>query len=512
MYLYRHHYNTGTKVNQDMSSKPGNLKIGPKMYLFVIGTVLFAVAGICAISFLISADQIDSYYRRLAYNSAKNYATLADVKFLSELRPIIESEEYQELRDLAEETDNDELIEDFLREHGLWDKYVTERNKLRTYVASMGDVKYLYLIVWGDQEAMLDMYLIDADDVPLYETGYYEEREAEFEGVSPENYIEPVISNGDWGWLCSAYAPVYDLDGNLICHVGCDVGMEDVMTERYTNLMYVVLSAFAFTVLVLIIAIQFVNRVIVNPLRSITLGMKRFVPVGNKDYEQAGVLNLDLKTKDEINDVYEGIRSMQIRIIDYIDDITHIKREKEQVELEIGKVSQEAYRDPLTGIGNKSAYVLKVKELNNMIYDGNRDFSIVMVDVNCLKDVNDEYGHTCGDLYLKGSCHIICEVFKHSPIYRIGGDEFVAVLTGEDYDNRKEKMKLLNELFDEAYEDQSSDPWLRYSASVGIADCGEKDLSAEFVFARADKEMYDAKTKFKKDHNMEQGPLDNSEA
>ena len=83
-----------------MSSKPGNLKIGPKMYLFVIGTVLFAVAGICAISFFINADQIDSYYRRLAYNSAKNYATLADVKFLSELRPIIESEEYQELRDL----------------------------------------------------------------------------------------------------------------------------------------------------------------------------------------------------------------------------------------------------------------------------------------------------------------------------------------------------------------------------------------------------------------------------
>ena len=166
----------------------------------------------------------------------------------------------------------------------------------------------------------------------------------------------------------------------------------------------------------------------------------------------------------------------------------------------------------MTGIGNKSAYVLKVKELNNMIYDGNRDFSIVMVDVNCLKDVNDEYGHTCGDLYLKGSCHIICEVFKHSPIYRIGGDEFVAVLTGEDYDNRKEKMKLLNELFDEAYEDQSSDPWLRYSASAGIADCGKKDLSAEFVFARADKEMYDAKTKFKKDHNMEQGPRDNSEA
>jgi len=48
------------------------------------------------------------------------------------------------------------------------------------------------------------MYLLDADDVPVYETGYYEEREKEFLGVDAYQEIEPTISNGNWGWLCSA--------------------------------------------------------------------------------------------------------------------------------------------------------------------------------------------------------------------------------------------------------------------------------------------------------------------
>ncbi len=253
-----------------METRLKKLYIGTKMYIFVVATVLFAVAAVCIISFSINAVQIDNYYKRLAYNSAKNVATQVDVNYLRSLREAAESEEFQELREIAEETGNDTPVEDYLREHGLWDKYVSERNKLRTYVASMTDIEYLYLIAWGDVDDMLDMYLIDADDVPLSQTGYYEEREAEFEGISPENYIEPVISNGDWGWLCSAYAPVYDLDGHLICHVGCDISMETVMNERYTNLFYLILSSFLLTGLILLGAIVFVTRTIVKPLNMIT--------------------------------------------------------------------------------------------------------------------------------------------------------------------------------------------------------------------------------------------------
>lgn len=495
-----------------MESKKTRFNIGLKMYLFVTATVLFAVAGVCTLSYFIDAYQIDSFYKRLTVNSANYYSGMVDSGYLSRLREVAESDEYQQLRDYAEEIDDESLVIDYLDERGLWEQYVTERDKLRSYVEDMEDIEYLYLVTWTDEPAedgnYYDMYLLDADDVPVYQTGYWEEREPEFEGVHPLDVIDPVISNGDWGWLCSAYKAVYDCDGNIVCHIGCDVTMEQIMGERRTNLIYLAISALFCAIIIHFCAVVFVNRTIIKPLNALTKGLKKFSPAVGKNYEQSGVIKLDINSHDEIQDVYEETRSMQMRLIDYIDDLTNIKREKEQVEIEIGKVSKEAYRDSLTGIGNKSAYTLKLKELNAMIYDGYRDFSIVMVDVNCLKEINDEYGHNCGDLYLKGSCHIICEVFKHSPIYRIGGDEFVAVPQGEDYDHREERVAELRRLFVEAYEDKNSDPWLRYSASVGIADCGIKDLSAEFVFARADKEMYDEKTRFKLEHGMTQGPRD----
>ena len=81
-------------------------------------------------------------------------------------------------------------------------------------------------------------------------------------------------------------------------------------------------------------------------------------------------------------------------------------------------------KDSLTGVGNKTAYIKKTNEINEQIRNGFKDFAVVMIDINGLKAVNDNYGHANGDLYIKGCCHIICEVFKHSPVYRIGGDEF----------------------------------------------------------------------------------------
>ena len=489
--------------------------IGAKMYLFVAATVILSIAGISTFSYIINVGQIDSFYKRLTINSANHVRGLVDGDYLSELRDVIESDEFQELRDHAEETDDDSQIIEYLDERDLWDRYVETRNTLRSVVEDMDDIEYLYLITWSTEPSedgnYYDMYLIDADDLPFYQSGYWEEREPEFEGVLPTDTIAPIISDGDWGWLCSGYAAVYDSSGNIICHIGCDVNMDQIMAQRRANQIYLAMGAAICALIVLLGASFLVNRIIVKPLNNLTKGMKKFAPAVGRNYKESGVIDLTIRSRDEIQDVYEETRSMQMRLIDYIDDITNIRKEKEQVEVEISKVSKVAYRDSLTGIGNKTAYTAKIKELNNRILNDDRDFSIIMVDVNCLKEINDEYGHNCGDLYLNGSCHLICEVFKHSPIYRIGGDEFVAIPNGEDYDNRVQKVAKLRQLFEEAYKDTSVDPWLRYSASVGIADCAEKDLSAEYVFARADKEMYREKVSFKQDHGMSQTPRDSSE-
>ncbi|HAJ96659.1 MAG TPA: hypothetical protein DCO72_02840 [Ruminococcus sp.] len=222
-----------------------------------------------------------------------------------------------------------------------------------------------------------------------------------------------------------------------------------------------------------------------------------------RDYETAGVIQLDIRSNDEIQDIYQEIHTMQTNIIDYLNSLSVLQKDKEQAELDIrerdmqiGKISQEAYRDALTGVGSKAAYVQKLEELNAAVTEGTVEFAIVMVDMNNLKKVNDEHGHKNGDFYIKGCCHLICETFKHSPVFRIGGDEFVAILQGSDYTHRKEYVEKLRKAYTEAFENTEQEPWQRYSASVGTADYASDDSTIELVFKRADRAMYEDKKAF----------------
>ncbi len=180
-----------------------------------------------------------------------------------------------------------------------------------------------------------------------------------------------------------------------------------------------------------------------------------------------------------------------------IQDVTEEEHEIQVRDKQIGQISQEAYKDPLTGVGSKAAYDNKVMELNEQLENGLTEFALVMVDMNNLKQINDEFGHKAGDLYIKGCCHLICEAFKHSPVFRIGGDEFVVILRGADYDARLQTVEDLRMAYDEAYERADTDPWLCYSAAVGMAEHASDDSTFELVFKRADEAMYKEKKLFK---------------
>lgn len=180
-----------------------------------------------------------------------------------------------------------------------------------------------------------------------------------------------------------------------------------------------------------------------------------------------------------------------------IRDVTDEEHEIQVRDEQIGQISQEAYRDALTGVGSKAAYNNKIAELNREIADGLTEIALVMIDMNNLKQINDEFGHKSGDIYIRGCCHMICEAFKHSPVFRVGGDEFVAILMGYDFETRSENVEKLRNAFAESFAQTSQEPWLRYSAAVGIAELAADDNTLELVFKRADKAMYEEKKTFK---------------
>ena len=91
---------------------------------------------------------------------------------------------------------------------------------------------------------------------------------------------------------------------------------------------------------------------------------------------------------------------------------------------------------------------------------------------------------------------IICDVFKHSSVYRIGGDEFVALLQRTDYHDREQLLLEVRKRFQDSFSDTAKNPWQRYSAAIGIA-VYEPGDDVEAVFNRADQAMYQEKARMK---------------
>lgn len=145
--------------------------------------------------------------------------------------------------------------------------------------------------------------------------------------------------------------------------------------------------------------------------------------------------------------------------------------------------------DPLTGVKSKHAYLVQEKEIDQAIGEGETEaFSIVVCDVNGLKKINDTLGHKAGDKYIQEACQMVCDVFQHSPVFRIGGDEFVVILKDRDYVIRNE---LTLALHDRSVEHISSGGAV---ISAGLSDYrpGE-DTCFHDVFERADERMYEEK-------------------
>ncbi len=162
-------------------------------------------------------------------------------------------------------------------------------------------------------------------------------------------------------------------------------------------------------------------------------------------------------------------------------------------ELEYKEAMTLAVKDPLTGVKNKRAYLETEQSLDAQIAAKEEpSFAIVVFDINDLKHVNDEEGHLAGDSYIKDSCSLICDAFKHSPVFRIGGDEFVAILQGADYNDY---IKVF-ENFRKTIQKNHDSGGIVIASGLAVFDA-QIDLSVSDVFKRADRIMYKNKSTLK---------------
>ncbi|MBR4145537.1 MAG: diguanylate cyclase [Lachnospiraceae bacterium] len=158
-------------------------------------------------------------------------------------------------------------------------------------------------------------------------------------------------------------------------------------------------------------------------------------------------------------------------------------------------------QDALTHVKNRTAYDKYVRHFNMDIASGEiQEFAVGYFDLNNLKTINDKYGHEAGDAYIRNSCKLICDTFKHSPVFRIGGDEFLCIICNADYKHKDELLKSMRDEMEAREKDPVKySPAARVSIASGMAVYDkEKDADVISVVNRADVLMYENKFEMKK--------------
>ena len=173
------------------------------------------------------------------------------------------------------------------------------------------------------------------------------------------------------------------------------------------------------------------------------------------------------------------------------------RKMRDYMQVYISDLNSRAYTDALTGVKNKGAFDLSVKRINGEMHEEKTAFAIIMFDLDNLKEINDQFGHERGDIYLQTACRLICRVFAHSPVFRVGGDEFCVLAQFADYNTRDELLQYFDREA-EARNAKAEHPWERIEVSKGMAVYRPgKDENTEQVFRRADEAMYQDKRKRK---------------
>lgn len=214
------------------------------------------------------------------------------------------------------------------------------------------------------------------------------------------------------------------------------------------------------------------TRKIVKPLKELNSAAQKIA---------AGDLNVSLshQTKDEVGTLADSFQQTVNHLQKYINYINGL-----------------AYRDSLTGVKNKTAYQDAEHRIEEQMHLGRPEFAVVVLDINDLKHINDTYGHDFGDMTIIDACKLMCKVFRHSPVYRVGGDEFVIILEGADYNEYQELLIDFQKEIDEYNQNARSGSYLSIARGIAIYQ-GETDLVFANVFKRADEAMYQNKAAMK---------------
>lgn len=247
---------------------------------------------------------------------------------------------------------------------------------------------------------------------------------------------------------------------------------DDIRQIRY-DIGFKILFIVLFFSLSFSLIVIFMVRRIVKPLKKLT---NASIQLSNGNYD----VKIDHSHIREINLLSTAFEKMIINL-----------REHKELQHRL------SHRDSLTGLRNTTSYKSWMVDFDTKIKNGDTSFGLAVFDINDLKTINDTYGHILGNELILTASKIICDTFKRSPVFRIGGDEFCVILQGRDLDDKAALFESFDSMCAVARVDKDN---VNFSVRIakGFSEFDpERDTRFSDVFERADSAMYKNKQNMK---------------
>ncbi len=311
-------------------------------------------------------------------------------------------------------------------------------------------------------------------------------------GKRPKGYD---TFDNEYGKTYAFYTPVI-IHGRKLGIIGVEVAIALVNQTILRNTIRQMCGIGGILILCVAVLLFFIYKHYIAKLEHLQRNIGDYTQ--RKDAPIATEIERDATGEDEISALAKQFSFMVLELENYMKSLVETTKELRDSRQHAAIMSDLATKDALTGIRNKTSYDKDVARLEWEIADGRAEFGIAMVDLNFLKRINDTYGHEQGNFAIKKLCYIVCHIFEHSPVFRIGGDEFVIILENDDYREVDTLIETFNARLDEISKEDGLEVWERVSASIGYAKYDASvDASVANVFKRADKAMYARKKEMK---------------
>ncbi|MBQ7143951.1 MAG: HD domain-containing protein [Oscillospiraceae bacterium] len=227
---------------------------------------------------------------------------------------------------LAAGTIDPERVDDYLAEGEAAEGYAYTEQRLDSILRSSPQIEYLYVyrILPDGCHVVFDL---DTPELEGADPGTLIDFDESFADYIPillrGGTIEPLIANDTYGWLLTAYEPIYDAEGNCVCYAAADISMGQVTQEEITYLTRAVSLFFGIFFLILALGLWMAEYSVVLPINSMALTAGTFAYDNEKARSESveHIAALDIHTGDEIENLYKALAKTTEDTIQYIRDV-----------------------------------------------------------------------------------------------------------------------------------------------------------------------------------------------